>query len=179
MGDLSRVFSMRHIRQDIIQAHRCFFASRKGNDICSLLVTEILAGWVGNPARVTTAEAADSGSKRSICVHTKDFDDLEEVRKLLQRLTELIKSRGLMIRTGELHYMPETYSDLGIQRRNKWGLRSSFTHGKPSQPASLKDRSSTRKMVPTRCRRVPITSCILLPRFGGSFHTDILIPIEA
>ena len=66
------------------------------DDLWSLVATQTLAGQLGYSNRVATAEAESEGWKRRIEVFTTDFDDLDQVGEVLERLVRLIKSQGLI-----------------------------------------------------------------------------------
>lgn len=85
---------------------------------------------LGNGAKVAIADhsrvssSANKISKsRLICVYTRDFSDLEDVRRVLDGLCEL----GLAPREGNgIYYKCDAYTHLGIESDNKYKLKASL-----------------------------------------------------
>ena len=96
------------------------------NELWSLIAKETLAGQLGVAAEVGTAEACKDNEKWPIAVYTADIGDMEELMRVLEELEDVIKSRRLMTKVGELYYKPKAYSALGIGSDNKWDLRTSI-----------------------------------------------------
>ena len=96
------------------------------NDLWSLVAKETLTNQLGTAAEVMIADARKGDEQRLIVVHTADFDNIEEISRVLKALVDLIKSEGLMTKVAQLFYKPEAYSVLGIRTRNKWGLQASL-----------------------------------------------------
>lgn len=85
---------------------------------------------LGCTAKVATAghsrasSSANATSKvRLICVYTRDFSNLEDVRRVLDELCEL----GLASREGNgIYYKCDAYTYLGIESDNKYKLKASL-----------------------------------------------------
>ncbi|KAI9758529.1 MAG: hypothetical protein M4579_003021 [Chaenotheca gracillima] len=79
---------------------------------------------LGTAAKVATAteESSDRGP-RLVCVYTKDFADVEDVKRVLERLVEL----GV-VQTGRkgIYYKCDAYTHLGISSGNEWGIPASM-----------------------------------------------------
>ncbi|KAK4032743.1 hypothetical protein C8A01DRAFT_40805 [Parachaetomium inaequale] len=80
-------------------------------------------GRLGTGAKVaTTCQEGDPA--RLICVYTKDFTDLEDVRRVLLALVDMGLVRADMPRG--IMYKCDAYTYLGIYGQNEYGLRASI-----------------------------------------------------
>lgn len=91
----------------------------------------VVAGRLGTGAKVSTAgEPGDDGnaggpgssSTRLICVYTRDFTDVADVRRVLLALDAM----GLVPRHGQINYKCDAYTYLGIYRDNEFQLPASI-----------------------------------------------------
>lgn len=83
------------------------------------------AGTLGVDAKV----AVNDGSERArlICIYTVDFRDLEDVKRVLEKLVEL----GLVdVKGRPIYYKCDAYTHLDIEGQNPYGLRNSLWSSK-------------------------------------------------
>ncbi|KAL8723700.1 MAG: hypothetical protein Q9181_007220 [Wetmoreana brouardii] len=79
---------------------------------------------LGTAAKVAPDDGKGDRVPRLICVYTKDFSDMEDVRRVLDRLVEL----GLVNKADQrgIHYKADAFTELGINSGNEWGLKPSL-----------------------------------------------------
>lgn len=98
------------------------------NSVWSLIATATANDELGIAAKVATAMGNDPDKARLICVYTENFDDKDDVKRVVERLYAM----GLCSRngaTGEarvIYYKADVYTHLEIEGGNPWGLRPSF-----------------------------------------------------
>ncbi|KAI4211999.1 MAG: hypothetical protein LQ349_009382 [Xanthoria aureola] len=82
---------------------------------------------LGTAAKVAPDEHKGDRAPRLICVYTKDFSDLEDVKRVLVRLVELglVKKKGAGEERG-IYYKADVFTELGINSDNEWGLKASL-----------------------------------------------------
>ena len=87
------------------------------NDVWKTIASSTLKNELGIDAKVATALQAGSG-KSVICVYTRNYLDLEDVKRVRKKLMEL----GF---THKLYYKPDIYTYLNIYRETFPGIRAS------------------------------------------------------
>ncbi|KAE8382860.1 hypothetical protein BDV26DRAFT_288163 [Aspergillus bertholletiae] len=89
--------------------------------VWGVVVAETLEGRLGVAAKVATRE--DGGKARLLAVYTRDFGDVEDVRRVLKRLVEL----GLVKKEERpIYYKCDAYTYLQITSGNSYGLKASM-----------------------------------------------------
>ncbi|KAL2000921.1 hypothetical protein VTN02DRAFT_2458 [Thermoascus thermophilus] len=79
-------------------------------------------GKLGVAAKVATDDGS-AGRARLVAVYTRDFDDKEDIKRVLQKLVAL----GVVERRGTpIYYKCDAYSYLEIKSDNEYGLRASM-----------------------------------------------------
>ncbi|KAL8677495.1 MAG: hypothetical protein Q9186_006069 [Xanthomendoza sp. 1 TL-2023] len=81
---------------------------------------------LGIAAKVAPDEGKGDRVARLICIYTKDFSDMSDVKRVLERLVELglVKKKGT---AGEgIYYKADAFTELGITSGNEWGLKASL-----------------------------------------------------
>ena len=81
------------------------------------------ADRLGTAAKVSTS-GLEGDAARLICVYTKDFTDVEDVRRVLLGLVEMGLVRADMPRG--IMYKCDAYTYLDIYGKNEFGLRASI-----------------------------------------------------
>lgn len=81
---------------------------------------------LGTAAKVAPDNGKGDRVPRLICVYTKDFSDMDDVKRVLGRLMEL----GLVKKKGGpqegIYYKVDALTELGIKSGNEWGLKASL-----------------------------------------------------
>ncbi|KAI4113143.1 MAG: hypothetical protein LQ345_005806 [Seirophora villosa] len=79
---------------------------------------------LGTAAKVAPDSGDGDRNPRLICVYTKDFSDMDDVKRVLERLVEL----GLVKRKDDrgIYYKANAFTELGINAGNEWGLKASL-----------------------------------------------------
>ena len=83
---------------------------------------------LGIAAKVATDDGRGNMVSRLICVYTKDFSDMDDVKRVLDRLLKL----GLVMKKGPageergIYYKTDAFTELGIMSENEWGLKASL-----------------------------------------------------
>ncbi|KAL8673546.1 MAG: hypothetical protein Q9168_002035 [Polycauliona sp. 1 TL-2023] len=82
---------------------------------------------LGIAAKVAPDDNKGDRVPRLICVYTKDFSDLDDVKRVLGRLVELglVKKKGGADNRG-IYYKADVFTELGINSENEWGLKPSL-----------------------------------------------------
>ncbi|KAL9000788.1 MAG: hypothetical protein Q9169_000542 [Polycauliona sp. 2 TL-2023] len=82
---------------------------------------------LGIAAKVAPDDNKGDRVPRLICVYTKDFSDLDDVKRVLGRLVELglVKRKGVGDDRG-IYYKADVFTELGINSENEWGLKASL-----------------------------------------------------
>lgn len=105
------------------------------NGVWKLVAEAVTDGRLGDTAKVAPADPPDHFSTAQkqqanhlICVYTKDFSDLDDVRRVLEELIEL----GLAPRAadGAIYYKTDAYTYLDIDSSNSYGLKASLYSSK-------------------------------------------------
>lgn len=83
---------------------------------------------LGTAAKVAPDNGDGDRTPRLICVYTKDFSDMEDVKRVLERMVELglVKRRGAGGAERGIHYKADAFTELGIVSGNEWGLKPSL-----------------------------------------------------
>ncbi|KAK2804453.1 hypothetical protein FQN51_002097 [Onygenales sp. PD_10] len=133
----------RKVDADILQTARgngilsgkwMFFPSVRQVDRVWAIVAEATAkGYLGIGAKVAPDagfggdddDDGGGGQERLICVHTADFADKEDIKRVLVGLKEL---RLVRVGMGErpVYYKSDAYTWLNIYRGNRYGLKASM-----------------------------------------------------
>jgi hypothetical protein len=104
------------------------------------LVAEATAeGKLGPTSKVGTWEPDSATNPRLICVYTKDFTDMVDVKRVLSALVEL----GITKRDSKIYYKCDAYTYLGIKSGNEYKLPASLY----SSEEVLEDRVKYREGV--------------------------------
>lgn len=88
----------------------------------------VVAGRLGTSAKVGTAGTERADGERVVCVYTKDFADVVDVRRVLEGMVEL----GLVDAAGGggagkgIWYKCNAYTALGIESKNEFKLKASM-----------------------------------------------------
>ncbi|KAB8204397.1 hypothetical protein BDV34DRAFT_226403 [Aspergillus parasiticus] len=89
--------------------------------VWGVVVEETVEGRLGVAAKVATRE--ERGKARLLAIYTKDFGDVEDVRRVLERLVEV----GLVKREERpIYYKCDAYTYLEITSGNSYGLKASL-----------------------------------------------------
>lgn len=105
------------------------------NRVWKLVAQAVVDGRLGDTAKVAPADPPDpfgAAQKQQpshlICVYTRDFSDLDDVRRVLEELIE----RGLAPRAadGAIYYKTDAYTHLNIDSSNSYGLKASLYSSK-------------------------------------------------
>ncbi|KAK6436563.1 hypothetical protein LTR95_007241 [Oleoguttula sp. CCFEE 5521] len=88
-----------------------------------LIAEATAAGELGPTSKVSTWEAANDKKGTLICVYTYDFTDLEDVRRVLDKLVEL----GLVTpKLKTIYYKCDAYTYLDLGSSNEYKIRASL-----------------------------------------------------
>jgi hypothetical protein len=79
-------------------------------------------GKLGPTSKVATWDPDFMTKPRVICVYTKDFSDLADVKRVLCALHDL----GIVNRGAAIHYKCDAYTHLDIMSENKYKLKSTL-----------------------------------------------------
>lgn len=115
-----------------------------------LVCEGVVEDRLGSAAKVAVdssikSTAQNGTSQRLICVYTKDFSDVEDVRRVLDELIEL----GLAPREGSsIYYKCDAYTYLGIESDNPYKLRTSLYSSKDLLAMSKATQSKVKKHAP-------------------------------
>ncbi|KAI4188521.1 MAG: hypothetical protein L6R41_002083 [Letrouitia leprolyta] len=87
---------------------------------------------LGTAAKVAPDNDDGDRKPRLICVYTKDFSDMEDVKRVLERLIELglVKRKGAAGAEQGIYYKADAFTELGITSGNEWGLKPSLYSSK-------------------------------------------------
>lgn len=115
-----------------------------------IVAKAVAEGTLGTSAKVA-AQPSESTSAypgqapcRLICVYTKDFSDMQDVRRVLQELVAL----GLCpsdAGRGSIYYKCDAYTYLGIESRNSYGIKASLYASKDLLAEDKQPRKKTRR----------------------------------
>lgn len=83
---------------------------------------------LGTAAKVAPNSGDGDRTPRLICVYTKDFSDMEDVKRVLSRMVELglVKQKGAAGEERGIYYKADAFTELGISSGNEWGLKASL-----------------------------------------------------
>ncbi|KAL2752202.1 hypothetical protein ACRALDRAFT_1078234 [Sodiomyces alcalophilus JCM 7366] len=123
----------RHAVTDILMlAHACkvkagkwmlFCQPQEVNRIWGMVAKATANNELGIAAKVAPRPGDGERRARLICVYTADFNDLEDVARVLRRLQEL----GIADVNGRaIYYKPDAFTYLGIASGNPWQVRASL-----------------------------------------------------
>ncbi|CAD0107738.1 unnamed protein product [Aureobasidium uvarum] len=119
------------------------------NRVWGLVAQAVVDGRLGDTAKVAPADPPDpfvqeKQSSHLICVYTRDFSDLDDVRRVLEELVEL----GLAPRNaadGAIYYKADAYTYLNIDSSNSYGLKASLYSSKDVVSLSKTEKQPKRK----------------------------------
>ncbi|KAI9825310.1 MAG: hypothetical protein M1819_000556 [Sarea resinae] len=113
-----------------------FPSAARVNETWAAIVTATVAGQLGSVAKVATKGFEDGGSDtRLICVYTDDFSDMDDVKRVLQKLVEMDLVGG----GWGIYYKCDAYTHLGINSKNEWGFKASLYSSKELLTAMNKE----------------------------------------
>lgn len=96
------------------------------DDSWAKIVQGVVDGKLGTAAKVATAGSERKGGEavRLICVYTANFEDLQDVKRVLGGLVKM----GLMPveRSRSIYYKCDAWTHLGIEGSNEFGLKASM-----------------------------------------------------
>lgn len=83
---------------------------------------------LGTAAKVAPDSGDGDRTPRLICVYTKDFSDMDDVKRVLERIVELglVKKKGAVGEARGIYYKADAFTELGITSGNEWGLKPSL-----------------------------------------------------
>ncbi len=99
------------------------------NSSWSLVATATANDELGIAAKVAAYDGDDDPSKaRLICVYTENFEDKEDVKRVLERIYAmgLCNRNGAIAEGKAIYYKTDAYTYLDITGGNEWGLRASL-----------------------------------------------------
>lgn len=104
-----------------------FGPPRQIDDYWTTIAAATSRGELGVEAKVATGSSSSSGRDRIICVYTRDCEDKDDVRDVLEKLVEL----GL-VKEGKkpIYYKCDAWTHLDINANNPWGLKASMYSSK-------------------------------------------------
>ncbi|KAI9676875.1 MAG: hypothetical protein M1817_006714 [Caeruleum heppii] len=85
-----------------------------------------VANELGIAAKIATDAGGGNDSARLIGVYTYDFDDMDDVRRVVLKLEEF----GFLQEGRGIYYKNDAYTHLGINSGNEWGLKASMYSSK-------------------------------------------------
>ncbi len=90
-----------------------------------LVAEGVVDNRLGPTAKVATADTNGEMTRpRLICVYTKDFSDLEDVKRVL---CELVRMDLVSTDSGRgIYYKCDAYTHLGIESSNQFSLQASL-----------------------------------------------------
>lgn len=117
------------------------------NKVWAIVARATANNELGPLSKVDTADG--SGQARLICVYTEDFNNMDDIARVLKRLSQLglVKSgpgsRPIYYKSGQFiypsifalkvtHKLPDAWTELGIYSGNKWGLGGSMVRNTPT-----------------------------------------------
>ena len=93
------------------------------NEVWRVVCEGLDADRLGIGAKVSTS-GLEGDPRRLICVDTRDFTDVTDVRRVLEGLVALGLVRSDM--PPEITYKCDAYTHLGIYENNEYGIRASI-----------------------------------------------------
>ncbi|WEW59925.1 hypothetical protein PRK78_005407 [Emydomyces testavorans] len=105
-----------------------FPSEDKLDEIWAAVAGATAKGALGVGAKVATKPDDEVLSRpRLICVYTKDFQDKEDIRRVLLKLVDLgLVSKGRGSSARSIYYKCDAYTHLDIKGGNPWGLKPSM-----------------------------------------------------
>lgn len=93
-----------------------------------LVAEGVAENRLGTAAKVATAGSNPNEAQRLICVYTKDFSDVDDVRRVLLELVNM----GLLQRDASrgIYYKCDAYTYLNLNSGNEYGIQASFYSSK-------------------------------------------------
>ncbi|KAL9602974.1 MAG: hypothetical protein Q9219_001499 [cf. Caloplaca sp. 3 TL-2023] len=87
---------------------------------------------LGTAAKVAPDSGDGDRKPRLICIYTKDFSDVDDVKRVLERMVELglVKKKGPVGEETSIYYKTDAFTELGITSGNEWGLKPSLYSSK-------------------------------------------------
>lgn len=130
------------------------------NRVWKIVAEAVVDGRLGDTAKVAPADppepfgaAQKQQASHLICVYTKDFSDLNDVRRVLEELIEL----GLAPRAadGAIYYKTDAYTYLNIDSSNSYGLKASLYSSK-----DIAGLSKTTAGIPSKRKQQTLTTML-------------------
>lgn len=84
----------------------------------------VAAGELGPMAKVATKMNDARSDRRLICIYTRDFADVADIRRVVRRLGDMGLAGG--DGAGDIWYKCDYYTHLGIESGNEYGLKASM-----------------------------------------------------
>lgn len=136
------------------------------NRVWRLVAEAVVDGRLGDTAKVAPADppnpfvpAPKKQTSRLICVYTKDFSDLEDVKRVLGELIEL----GLAPRNasdGAIYYKADAFTYLGLDALNPYGLKASLYSSKDIMNLSKTAKGKSSVTVPAKRKQQTLTTML-------------------
>lgn len=114
--------------REIATEHRCtsgkwmlFVSPSEVNAVWEVIARSTAEGDLGTAAKVAPFDGEDKRGSRVICISTADFNNLEDVKRVLAELKEL----GCVSTSGRpIYYKADFSTYLGVNYNNEWGIKS-------------------------------------------------------
>lgn len=102
------------------------------NEQWAIVAEATVSRELGTAAKVAPDNDDGDRKPRLICVYTKDFSDMEDVKRVLERMIELglVKRKGTAGAEQGIYYKADVFTELGITSGNEWGLKPSLYSSK-------------------------------------------------
>lgn len=102
------------------------------DSIWSLVANAVAEGELGHAAKVGTDDGSGDRGARLICVYTEDFEDHDDVKRVLEKMVTLglVKSKGLIGQERGIYYKADAFTHLDIMSGNQWGLKPTMYSSK-------------------------------------------------
>jgi hypothetical protein len=136
------------------------------NRVWRIVAEAVVDGRLGDTAKVAPADppnpfvaAPKKQSSHLICVYTRDFSDLEDVKRVLEELIEL----GLAPRNaadGAIYYKADAYTYLGLDASNMYGLKASLYSSKDIIGLSKTVKGKPAVSVPAKRKQQTLTTML-------------------
>ncbi|KAI9722873.1 MAG: hypothetical protein M1828_004439 [Chrysothrix sp. TS-e1954] len=116
------------VKYDVLCGKWMLFPNAADVDrIWAVVAEAVVNDQLGMAAKVASADAEPTRSGKLICIYTKNFSDLADVRRVLETVFDLgLAKRDRSKDSRGIYYKADAYTHLGIESKNEWGLKASL-----------------------------------------------------
>lgn len=121
------IFALARETNTITGKWMLFPSMERVDAVWAAVVGTTVRGELGIGAKVATNSENEESKARLICIYTRDYEDLDDIRRVIEKLVDL---ELVTEKTRPIYYKADAYTYLDISSGNPYGLKVSLFSSK-------------------------------------------------